>query len=151
MVLFPHCNNDKPPFNFSLSPVLLQFRTLLGSLWISQLCWRQSPSASMPPALRVFVSSRYRPWKNGRQKNRIRTRNSLLAWGSMLFGPQSAHLHLQEKNSFFFQKTEYEKLLFILLAHFNPWLSGWSTKCVRYTAYIYSTRRLTLHRLSNES
>lgn len=51
----------------------------------------------------------------------------------------------------FFQKTEYEKLLFILLAHFNPWLSGWSTKCVRYTAYIYSTRRLTLHRLSNES
>lgn len=51
----------------------------------------------------------------------------------------------------FFQKTEYEKLLFILLAHFNPWLSGWSTTCVRYTAYIYSTGRLTLHRLSNES
>lgn len=73
---------------FCLSPVLLQLRTLLGSLWISQLCWRESPSASMPPALSVFVSSRYRPWKNGRQKNRIRTRNSLPAWGSMTFGPQ---------------------------------------------------------------
>lgn len=72
-------------FLTSIIPVLLQSLILSVSLRISRLCCRQSPSASMPPELTTFVTKRYRPWKNGRQKNRTRTKNSLLAWGNMVF------------------------------------------------------------------
>ncbi len=102
MELFPHYNNDFLLFNFclsrSVSPVLFQSRTCPGSLWISQLCCRISPSASMPPAAAVLASSRYWPLNTRRQENRIRTRNSLPTWGSMMFGRQREGCYLGKTN-----------------------------------------------------
>lgn len=82
------------PLLLSHSPVLFQLCTLSGFLRVSQLCCMMSPSASMPPALSVFVSSRFLPWKNGLQKNRMRTINSLPPCGSMVFVLQRECSHL---------------------------------------------------------
>lgn len=140
--------------NFSLSPILFQSRTLPASMRISRVCCRQSPSAIRTPPPKVLVKIRYRPWNNSRQGSRIRARSTLLACGIMTFGLQSTRCHPWEKNSYislcgrdFLQNIVYEKTI-SLLFHCHM---AFRVSSLKNTAYIYSTWRLTLHQLSNES